>query len=504
MRMAWNAWAALLLLSAACGDDDTTTEIHDGGSPDASAPTGIVSMDGSAAQGTDAGASAEELPPAEQNGKRLYAVRFDLRAGDAPFGCGKPATLGTASTVAEPTDARLYVHDVALVRANGERVPLDLHQDGRWQLDNVALIDFADDTGKCATNNPATRTAVYGYAPAQADYTGVAFKLGVPESKNHVNGAELPAPYNASGMWWSWSGGFKYVRMDLTSAAQPVWYFHLGATNCKGMTTTGFTCASNHVADIQLQGWDANSSVVVFDAKTFYGASDLSKAPVAPDGTPGCMAFNGDPECQPLFSTIGLVFQNDAAPRPEQSAFRLAAGTPWTLPTTPGKPPAPRLTNDPNAWPDPSYVRNPAFNVANVSKAGDKRSHPLGDPRHGASCTRCHQAQGPGLGLFTAAGTIFTEEGAPATGVKIEIVGGTPDRATKTIKDAKTYALLEVDQNGNFFTTEPLPYDTEKLTARVRGANDEVLATMYSTKQTGACNTCHTGSFRVHVPKVAH
>ena len=84
--------------------------------------------------------------------------------------------------------------------------------------------------------------------------------------------------------------------------------------------------------------------------------------------------------------------------------------------------------------------------------------------------------------------------------MKVEILAGTPERANNTFTNVTSYALLDVDVNGNFFTTEVLPYDREKLTARVLGPGGEPLITMFSTKQTGACNTCHTAGFRLELP----
>lgn len=86
--------------------------------------------------------------------------------------------------------------------------------------------------------------------------------------------------------------------------------------------------------------------------------------------------------------------------------------------------------------------------------------------------------------------------------MKVEILAGTPDRANGTFTNVTSYALLDVDMNGNFFTTEALPYDREKLTARVLGADGKPLINMFSTKQTGACNTCHTAGFRIELPSL--
>ncbi|MET0343653.1 MAG: MbnP family copper-binding protein [Polyangiales bacterium] len=480
----------MLALGSACGSDDSKsaepddTAATDAGSP--GAPTGSAA---------DAGAS--NGPPDTKDGKKLHTVRFDMRAGDTAFGCGKPAALGTTATMAEPTDVRFYVHDVALVRASGERVPLELHQDGMWQRENVALLDFADDTGKCVTGNPELRTLVQGYAPAHDDYRSLSFKLGVPADKNHLDGANAPAPYNASGMWWSWSGGYKYVRLDLTSAAQPVWYFHAGAASCQGLTNTGFTCAARQLADVTLDDYDADKSLVVFDVAKFYAGVDV--ATIRTTDTAGCMGSKDDPDCKPLYNALGVVPFDDAAQRPQQTTFRLTTG-PSLAPNTDVA--AKRSPLDPAMWPDPSFTRPASLNVDNVSRAGEARSHKVGDKRHGASCNRCHQEHGPGVGQFSAAGTVFDQEGKPAQNVKVEIIAGTADRVNHTFTNVTSYATLDVDANGNFFTTQALPYDREKLTARVLGADGAPLVTMMSTKQTGACNTCHTAGFRIELPSL--
>jgi uncharacterized repeat protein (TIGR04052 family) len=437
------------------------------------------------------------------DGKKLYNVRFDVRAGDAPFGCGKPAPLGLANTMVEPTDLRFYVHDLELVRANGERVPLALHQDLKWQRDNVALLDFADDQGKCVTGNPDIRSVVEGYAPPHDDYRSVAFKLGVPDDKNHNDGALAPAPYNATGMWWSWSGGYKYMRLDLTSAAQPVWYFHAGSTNCSGTTVTGFKCDALNIARIELDDYDPEKALVVFDVARFYAGSNLSVKDEKT--TAGCMTSKDDPECAPLFSTLGVAVYQDSAPRPQQTAFVVKPGLPNVANDDSAAESVPP-TKDPSIWPNPDFQRPPALDRTNISKAGERRSHPVGDPRHGESCMRCHQKNGPGVGIFTAAGTIFDELGNPATNTKVEIITGTPDRVNHTFTGVTSYGILDVDANGNFFTTDPtIPYDSQKLTARVLDASGKPIMNMFSMKQTGACNTCHIGGFRLQVkPPMPH
>ncbi|HEX6243520.1 MAG TPA: MbnP family copper-binding protein [Polyangiales bacterium] len=432
-------------------------------------------------------------PAANLDGKKLYTVRFDSRAGDQAFACGKKVALGAKATLAEPVDLRFFVHDVTLIRANGERVALELHQDERYQRENVALLDFADDTGQCLTGDTDIRNVVHGYAPEHGDYNGVAFKLGVPADKNHLNAAEAPAPYNASAMWWSWSSGYKYMRVDLTSDAQPIWFFHGGATECTGTLIDGFSCKSRQIANIELSNYDPQNSLVVFDAARFYATSDLTVA----DATPGCMGFKPDTQCPPLYATLGLTAWDDATPGPKQTAFVLTTGAP--LVASKGGGAADRKTTDPTAWPDPNYERPAAFNIENISKAGENRSHAPEDPRYAANCMRCHQDQGPGFGKFSAAGTLVDAAGNPASGVTVELFSG--DRVSRGVfENIVSHAVLEVDANGNFFTTAPLPFSTTDIGARVLGADGKPVMTMPFMQGTAACNNCHAGGARLQLP----
>lgn len=506
----------MLLSVIACDDEPNLGPIQQtpdsGQIPDAGQLTGQVGLDAgpepldaatvdvqsdtsaSDAQVADKSRPDPNAPPATLNGKKLYTVRFDSRAGEKPFACGKKSALGTKGTLAEPIDLRFYVHDVTLIRASGERVPLELHQDERYQRENVALLDFVDDTGGCLTGDADIRNVVNGYAPAQSDYTGVAFKVGVPADKNHLDGAHAPAPYNASSMWWSWSGGYKYMRIDLTSDAQPIWFFHGGGSDCGGTTATGFSCAAKQIASIELPNYDPSASLVVFDAARFYAASDLTVA----DQTPGCMGFAPDTQCAPLYNTLGVTPWDDATPGPKQTAFVLTTGP--ALVASKGKTAPERKTDDPTAWPDPSYQRPTAFNTENVSRAGGTRSHPTDDPRYGANCMRCHQDKGPGLGKFSAAGTLADATGKPATAGKVEIFSG--DRVGYGMfEKIVSHAIIDVDAYGNFFTTAALPLDTTEVSARVLGADGAPVITMPFAQQTAACNNCHAGGARLTLPK---
>jgi hypothetical protein len=121
-------------------------------------------------------------------------VRFEAVVGAQPFSCFVEhpfAGLGMAASAWTPLDFRLYVHDVQLVPESGAPVSVTLDQDGTWQYRNVALLDFETANGSCANGTAPTNTAVRGRvnAPAGTRWTGLRFKLGVPQSLNHQNPA---------------------------------------------------------------------------------------------------------------------------------------------------------------------------------------------------------------------------------------------------------------------------------------------------------------------------
>lgn len=262
----------------------------------------------------------------EEAPTQAIAIEFEARFGAQPFACDAPLTgLGMSAATVHPLDLRLFVHDVALIRADGGEEPLVLEEDGLWQREGLALLDFEDATGTCNTGSPETNTVLRGTAAGDADYIGLAFTLGVPSSKNHLDAATAPAPLNAPGMWWSWQGGYKYAKIDLASTANPEgYYFHLGGTTCEGSLTAGFECRYPNLARIELTG--SRPGRVVFDASALYREVDLERTPdLESDFLAGCMAFAGDPECPPMFGAFALGFEDRPATAATQTAFSLEA-----------------------------------------------------------------------------------------------------------------------------------------------------------------------------------
>jgi uncharacterized repeat protein (TIGR04052 family) len=250
-------------------------------------------------------------------------IPFEARVAGEPFACGTQYPgIGSPPVSIEAQDFRLYVFDVALIGADGERVPVDLEQDGRWQHEDIALLDFEDGTGRCATGSPEVRTELVGQVPAM-EPRGLSLTVGIPPELNHLDAATAPAPLNDPGLWWAWTTGFKYARIDVQTEANPAFYFHLGATGC-ARDGEGYACASDNLAQTELSGFELDRSVVVLDLARLYADSDLDAQPdYVNDTVSGCMAFEGDPECEAMLPKLGLGWGEVAAT--EQTLFQLEA-----------------------------------------------------------------------------------------------------------------------------------------------------------------------------------
>ncbi len=282
-----------------------------------------------------AGSSAPRV--SAQTPMQQMSVRFRATIGEAPITCtGAFENIGTSHSTLRLQDLKFYVSNVRLVTAAGAEVPLQLEQDGRWQQDDVALLDFEDGTGTCANGSKDTRMVVAGQAPA-GTYTGLRFTMGVPFEKNHRDPVTAGAPLNLSRMFWVWNAGYKFLRFDYTSTGQPRGAFlHLGSTNCspnQTRLTIPTNCAHPNRVEVSLPAFDAAKDVVVADFGSLLSSANIDVN--TPDTAEGCMSGQTDPECAPVLSRLGLPI--GATPAGTQQLFRRAgpasaAAFQWNLP----------------------------------------------------------------------------------------------------------------------------------------------------------------------------
>ncbi|MEZ4443243.1 MAG: metallo-mystery pair system four-Cys motif protein [Polyangiaceae bacterium] len=296
------AVGTMVLASVACGDDDAGT----GGSGASGGGTatgtgGSTTSTGGGGTGGTGGSGGGTTEPI------ALEIDFAAQVNGAAFQCGTVYDgVGMGNTSGQLTDFRLYVHDLEILTAEGA-VPLELEQDGVWQLESLALLDFEDKAGACANGTTELNTSVRGEVPAGTVPVGLRFKLGVPFELNHADAATAPSPLNLTALFWNWQGGYKFLRADfMASGAMMPFNLHLGSTGCDGDPSTGgvTTCDRPNVTTITLDSFDPTSDTVVVDYGAVIATSDLG----VPDagGAPGCMSGMTDPECPAVFQNLGI------------------------------------------------------------------------------------------------------------------------------------------------------------------------------------------------------
>lgn len=141
-------------------------------------------------------------------------IRFAAEINGEPFACGRQyGPVGASASTIVPSDYRMFVSALQLIQHGGRRVPVSLVQDKVFQLEDIALLDFEDGSGPCRNGTSAVNTVVRGVVPRGA-YTGLSFVIGVPFARNHGDPTLAPPPLSSTAMFWTWQGGYKFIRFD--------------------------------------------------------------------------------------------------------------------------------------------------------------------------------------------------------------------------------------------------------------------------------------------------
>lgn len=238
-------------------------------------------------------------------------VNFAVRFGDQDAVCGQTYdAIGTTASSVELLDLRAYISGLTVDGAG------TVDAEDPWQAQGVALLDFEDKTGAC-TGNGELRSVVRAHAPSP---TGtLEFDLGVPESLNHLDPAQLTSPLNVSSMFWGWTAGFRFLKLDLATTGQPAgWVVHIGSSGCAGVTGGNAACTEPNLVHVTLDDWSSEQTVVL-DLSTLLAGADVD---VNTENTgPGCMSEPNDPECVGVFDALGLPLGD--RPAGTQTVFSL-------------------------------------------------------------------------------------------------------------------------------------------------------------------------------------
>ncbi|MEM1313233.1 MAG: MbnP family copper-binding protein [Pseudomonadota bacterium] len=264
----------------------------------------------------------------------MIDIPFVAEVAGAPFACTESfAGLGSAETEVQFLDFRLFVSGAHLIAADGSRVPVALDQDGAWQIEDIALLDFEDGSGACANGTPQMNAALRGSVP-EGDYRGLEFEVGVPFDWNHGDPTTAPAPLNLTAMFWNWRGGYKFMKIELspttpsglTMAAEDHseaavqgdgpsgWMLHVGSTQCaapEATTPPAEACTNPNRVAVALPDFVLGESTVVIDPAAIVAGADLTRN--TPETSPGCMSFPNDPDCTTVLPKLGLAFNAEPA-----------------------------------------------------------------------------------------------------------------------------------------------------------------------------------------------
>ena len=215
------ASSLLTFAAIACDGDDDVVGSDNNNDASVTSSGNVASSSSSSSgaapdSGEDAGPGAQAPGPIE--------IRF--RAVDADgttVACGTNGLKIAGLEDARLGDLRLFVHDVALFREDGTAVNVELEQDGVWQTENVALLDFENQSAECEyavfgkATTAATNTVVHGTPTASGPFVGVRFVLGVPVALNHVPVDIANAPLSSTGMDHGQADGRQFLRTVLYS-----------------------------------------------------------------------------------------------------------------------------------------------------------------------------------------------------------------------------------------------------------------------------------------------
>ena len=250
------------------------------------------------------------------HGLSVFELRFDARVGGAKVACGETFEgLGRASTRMEFREFRFYVHDVMLITPDGFGEQAVLASDGPFHNGEVALLDFEDGTGAC--QGDAALNSVVRAGAVAGSYVGVAFRIGVPEALNHLDLDKAVAPLDVSALYWSWTDGYKHLRIDaLTDAGRP-FDFHLGSTLCERSSAGGPpACRRKNRPLIALIAFDPGRQRVVLDYAQLVATMDL-EADIG-----GCIAGGTPEHCAPMMQRLGIDHGSGTADPHGQEVFR--------------------------------------------------------------------------------------------------------------------------------------------------------------------------------------
>ncbi|MBL8951982.1 MAG: metallo-mystery pair system four-Cys motif protein [Myxococcaceae bacterium] len=280
-----------------------------------------------------------------------FTLRFQALVDGAPKGCTDELTgfgAGSDQKVGI-NDLRFYVSNLKFTDRAGNTVAATLDKND-FQYDSaegqVSLIDLTGNTegtcgmsmlgggeGTARTNDSIKGTTLLG------EVAGVSFDVGVPQpvmkkviADNTAEGA--PSPMRE--MYWSWNSGYRHLVFNFTvrtpTNAPGEGYLHVGSRNCNAMGMKALAdrdrCEFVNTPKVALTGFDLTKDQVGLDLRKLLAnidfVSPLYDANFVVIGMgPGVECHSGptQPDCAPLFTSLGLDMGTGGATAAGNTAF---------------------------------------------------------------------------------------------------------------------------------------------------------------------------------------
>lgn len=197
------------------------------------------------------------------------SMPVSLVVNDTAVSCNQSFTMGGNGSV-QIRDFRLYLSEFAWVTPSGE-VSATVPDVTGWQKDGAVLIDLEDGTGHCATSGTADTNAQIIISAPPADATGLSFSVGLPLAQNKLDNGTSDAPFNITAMYWSWTSGFKFTKLEFTDGTNVI-NFHLGSRTC----TATVNCNEEMKGRVTISGVDISKGIRFDLAEWFNGQTYAS------------------------------------------------------------------------------------------------------------------------------------------------------------------------------------------------------------------------------------
>ncbi len=251
--------------------------------------------------------------------QQTVTIEFEARLGDEPIDCETVVDGVTMS------DLRFFVTGPLLLapRPDGTGIDpafIEFTENGRWQQENLALIDLENGQGSCVNGTPDTNPKLVGRV-ADGDYQGLAFWLGVEPERNHADPLAAAPPLDDSTMHWHWRSGYKFMRAGFETEDDGFW-MHVGSAGCEGTVQNITGCSRPNLVLVELPDFRPGDKVL-FDFEALVAAVDIE------DATPtDCSSGPGEEACREPFAVYGLDFDSGIPKCPEVFAAYSDSGNP--------------------------------------------------------------------------------------------------------------------------------------------------------------------------------